>query len=230
LSDAPVDVLEILDVRLHQEEAVRVARAPVQPHDDAVVTWYLQGGGDSWRDRAGTALAAQVMKSGFFQQLRTEQQLGYVVSAFAWPQFDIPGLVLLVQSPSHDAAHVTAAMESFLDELLPSLDDPRFQRHREALVAEIEEPDKNLFDRAEFYWQSIAKRQYAFDGRRQLAAAVNDFDRDEWAAYFREVFREEARSLQVIAPGASGVVPDTAGRRVASAAVIKAGHATWVVD
>ena len=42
------------------------------------------------------ALAAQVTKSGFFQQLRTEQQLGYVVSSFAWPQLDVPGIVLLV--------------------------------------------------------------------------------------------------------------------------------------
>ncbi|KGE04758.1 insulinase family protein [Pseudohaliea rubra] len=200
------------------------------PHDDAVVSWYLQGAGDSWRDRAATALAAQVMKSGFFQELRTEQQLGYVVSAFSWPQFDIPGLVLLVQSPSHDAGHVAGAMEEFLDEVLPSLDNSRFQRHREALVAEIEEPDKNLFERAEFYWQSIAKRQYAFDGRRQLAAAVNDFDRDEWAAYFREVFREQPRSLQVVAPGARGVIPDNIGRRVTNATAIKADHDTWSVD
>ncbi len=229
LPDADAPALPPLEVlRLAAGETLQYVTDV--PHDDAVVAWYLQGGGDSWRDRAGTALAAQVMKSGFFQELRTEQQLGYVVSAFSWPQFDIPGLVLLVQSPSHDAAHVTGAMETFLDGVLPSLDDSRFQRHREALVAEIEQPDKNLFERAEFYWQSIAKRQYAFDGRRQLAAAVNDFDRDEWAAYFREVFREAPHSLQVIAPGASETVPDTAGRRVRSATAIKAGHATWVVD
>ncbi len=200
------------------------------PHGDAVVAWYLQGGGDSWRDRAGTDLAAQVMKSGFFQELRTEQQLGYVVSAFSWSQLDIPGLVLLVQSPSHDAAHVVAAMETFLDEVLPSLDGGAFQRHRKALMAEIEEPDKNLFERAEFYWQSIAKGQHAFDSRRQLAAAVSDFDRAEWDDYFRTVFLEQPRSLQVLAPGASEIVPEAAGRRATSAEAVKADHATWVVD
>ncbi|MHA7816259.1 MAG: insulinase family protein [Pseudohaliea sp.] len=200
------------------------------PHADSVVAWYLQGGGDRWRDRAGTALAAQVMKSGFFQELRTEQQLGYVVSAFSWPQFDIPGLVLLVQSPGHDATQVTDAMEAFLDDVLPSLDSARFRRHREALVAEIEQPDKNLLERAEFYWQSIARRQYAFDGRRQLAAAVNDFAMEEWATYFRETFREQPRSLQVVAPGARGTVPDSGGQRFDSAGAIKAGHSTWVVD
>ena len=73
------------------------------PHDDAVVAWYLQGKGNSWADRAATLLTGQIMKSGFFQQLRTEQQLGYVVSAFSWPQRDVPGLVMLVQSPVADA-------------------------------------------------------------------------------------------------------------------------------
>ncbi|HKK22164.1 MAG TPA: insulinase family protein, partial [Pseudohaliea sp.] len=222
----PLPPLEIL--RLGAGERLQLVTDV--PHGDAVVTWYLQGGGDSWRDRAGTALAAQVMKSGFFQELRTEQQLGYVVSAFSWPQFDIPGLVLLVQSPSHDAAHVVGAMETFLDEVLPSLEDSAFRRHREALVAEIEEPDKNLFERAEFYWQSIAKRQYAFDSRRQLAAAVQDFDREAWSDYFREVFLEQPHSLQVVAPGASGTLPAAAGRRVTDAVAVKADHSTWVVD
>ena len=46
------------------------------PHDDSVLAWYLQGADNSWHDRAATSLTAQIMKSGFFQQLRTEAQLG----------------------------------------------------------------------------------------------------------------------------------------------------------
>ena len=38
------------------------------PHDDSVVAWYLQGDGDSEYDRAATALTAQIMSSGFFQE------------------------------------------------------------------------------------------------------------------------------------------------------------------
>ena len=102
LSDGPAPALPDLKVlKLAAGESVQYAVDV--PHDDAVVAWYLQGEGDSWEDRAATALTAQIMKSGFFQQLRTEQQLGYVVSAFAWPQMDVPGLVMLIQSPVADA-------------------------------------------------------------------------------------------------------------------------------
>ncbi len=200
------------------------------PHDDAVLAWYLQGAGDSWRDRAATALAAQVIKSGFFQQLRTEQQLGYVVTSFAWPQREVPGLVMLVQSPNASAAAVAEAMDEFLQGVEPDLDEAQFLRHRDALVAEIRKPDKNLWERAEFYWQSLARKQYDFEGREELAQAVEAFTLADWLAYYREVFMAQRRSLQVVAPGARQALPEGQYRQVHSAEAIKEGHATYDFD
>ncbi|HEY7776508.1 MAG TPA: insulinase family protein, partial [Kineobactrum sp.] len=143
-------------------------------HDDSVVGWYLQARDSSWEDRAATALTGQIIKSGFFQQLRTEQQLGYVVTSFSWSQLDIPGLMLLIQSPNASAVDVVAAIDEFMVGVDASLDEEQFLRHRAALVGEIVRPHKNLWERAEFYWQSLAKKQYEFDSRRQLAATVRD--------------------------------------------------------
>jgi secreted Zn-dependent insulinase-like peptidase len=199
------------------------------PHDDSVVAWYLQGAGDSHRDRAATALAAQVTKSGFFQQLRTEQQLGYVVSSFAWPQLDVPGMVLLVQSPSHSAPEVVDAMQAFMTAVPSDLDAEQFERHKTALVNEILRPDKNMWERAEFYWQSIAKKQFEFDDKRQLADAVNAFTMDEWLAYFDRVFLNQRHSLQVVTPGRWGELPDIDARRVRSAEAIKTGHDAYLI-
>ena len=200
------------------------------PHDDSVVAWYLQGGGDSWEDRAGTALAAQVVKSGFFQQLRTEQQLGYVVNAFAWPRLDIPGLVLLIQSPSHSAPQVADAMQLFMEAVPGSLDADQFERHRSAVVQEIRRPDKNLWERAEFYWQSIARKQFRFDGRESLASAVEGYDLAGWKAYFDRVFLDQRHSLQVVAPGRWGELPQAEGPPYRSADAIKRGHATYLIE
>ncbi len=200
------------------------------PHDDAVVAWYLQGAGNTWEDRAATALTAQIMKSGFFQQLRTEQQLGYVVSNFYWPQLDVPGLVMLVQSPVADADQVVTAMQSFMDTLESGMDRDQFRRHRAALVQEILRPDKNLWERAEFYWQSIAKKHYDFDGRAAMADAVEALTLESWLAYYNRVFLRERHSLQVVAPGARGVLPAVAGERFDSAEALKAGHDAYLID
>jgi secreted Zn-dependent insulinase-like peptidase len=200
------------------------------PHDDAVVAWYLQGAGDEWRDRAATALTAQIMKSGFFQQLRTEQQLGYVVSAFSWPQHDVPGVVMLVQSPVADTGLITQAMETFMGALESEIDEAQFARHQQALINEITRPDKNLWERAGFYWQSIAKKQYEFDGKSALAAAVQKFDREQWLSYYREVFLESRHSLQVVSPGKWDALPDNDGSRYNSAELLKQGHDVYQIQ
>ncbi len=199
-------------------------------HDDAVLAWYLQGAGNSWEDRAATALTAQIMKSGFFQQLRTEQQLGYIVSAFAWPQLDVPGLVMLIQSPVADAAALAEAMDQFMRGLEPSLDEAQFQRHKTALINDVTRPDKNLWERAEFYWQSIAKKQTAFDGKTSLAEAIEQFDLEQWLAYYNEVFIEQRRSLQVAAPGSKGLLPAGSQQRIDSAEQLKDGHGNYVIE
>jgi secreted Zn-dependent insulinase-like peptidase len=180
-------------------------------HDDAVVAWYLQGRGVSLFDRAAVALTAQVIESGFFQQLRTEQQLGYIVSSFAWPQYEVPGLMLLIQSPSHPASAVQAAMDEFLGGTLDDVTAEQFARHRQALVNNLLKPDENLMERAGFYWQSIAFREWDFDRPQRLAEAVEAITFDEWKAYFEGVFLKDRRSLLAVSAGARGEVPKLEG-------------------
>ncbi len=229
LSGEPVTALPALKV-LKLQAGEDAQYAVTIPHDDSVVAWYLQGAGDSWSDRAATALTAQIIKSGFFQQLRTEQQLGYIVSAFAWPRLDVPGLVLLIQSPSASAVDVADAIGKFMGGVVASLDEDQFKRHREALVAEILQPDKNLWERAEFYWQSIAKKQYQFDGKQAMADAVAGFTLADWVGYFQTVFIEQPRSLQVVSPGRRGDLPTVDGERYETATAIKSGHDAYVIE
>ena len=176
-------------------------------HNDAVVAWYLQGEDQSMQARAAVALTAQILQSGFFQQLRTEQQLGYVVSAFPWRQYDVPGLVLLVQSPSHDAHDVHDAMKVFLTGVPNDIDAEQFARHRAALINDILKPHENLGERAEFYWQAIAFRHWNFDQPRELAAALETIEYDQWKAYYARAMLEMPRSLLAFSRGGRDMAP-----------------------
>lgn len=229
LASAPAPALEPLQVlKLAANE--RLQYQVDVPHDDSVVAWYLQGQGESWRDRAATALSVQIIKSGFFQQLRTEQQLGYVVAAISWSQLDVPGMVLLIQSPNTSAPEVAARIDTFMGSVTGSIDEAQFERHKGALLNEILRPDKNLWERAEFYWQSIAKKQYAFDSREQLAEVVRKLSLADWLSYFEQTFLSQPHSLQVVAPGRWGELPEGAEHVYDSAEAIKAGHATYRIE
>lgn len=215
-------VAEVMPAKVLKLAAGEPLRYVVEvPHDDSVLAWYLQGAGDTWADRAATALTGQIMKSGFFQQLRTEQQLGYVVAAFSWSQKGVPGVVMLVQSPRKDAAAVAGAMETFMAGVSPTLTEAQFGRHRRALVSEILRPDKNLHERAQFYWRSIARGRYEFDGRETLAAAVESLSLEDWREYYARVFLQKRHSLQVVAPGRFDVLPTGEARSFDSAEALK---------
>ena len=229
LGDGPAPALPPLKV-LKLEAGEQAQYAVDIAHDDSVVAWYLQAAGDSWHDRAAGGLTAQIMKSGFFQQLRTEQQLGYVVSAVPFSQLDVPGIVMLVQSPSHDAPHVVGAMQNFMAGVEADLSEDQFERHQRALISDIMRPDKNLMERAEFYWQSIARKRYDFDGKQQLADAVRAFTLDSWLEYYNRVFLQQRHSLQVVAPGRWDTLPEAAGTRYEDATAIKAGHSVYVIE
>lgn len=180
-------------------------------HDDSVVAWYLQGRELTLKEQAAMALTAQILQSGFFQQLRTEQQLGYVVQSFSWRQYDVPGLVLLVQSPSHDAATVHGAMREFLGAIPGDIGSEQFLRHREALVNDILKPHENLGERAEFYWQAIAFRQWGFDRPQRLAEAVSAIGYEQWRDYFTAVILEDPMTLLAFSAGARGEGPELEG-------------------
>lgn len=224
--DAAADIPRRALVRIPAGEVMQYAVDI--PHDDSVVAWYLQGAGKDWHDRAATALTAQIMTSGFFQQLRTEQQLGYVVSAFAWNRLEVPGLVMLVQSPVADAPSVAAAMETFLVAVDDELDEAQFNRHKVALISDITRPDKNLGERAAYYWRSIGNQRLDFASREHLAAAVDALSLADWQAYFAQVFIAQPRALQVVSPGQWKTFPGVSGKRYESATAIKAAHETYL--
>ncbi len=228
ISAGPAPVIPDLRIlKLNSGESLQYAVDVA--HDDSVVAWYLQGEGDSWPDKAATALTAQIMKSGFFQQLRTEQQLGYVAATFAWPQMDVPGLVMLIQSPVADANTVARAMRAFMQGVEPALDEAQFERHQAALVSDILRPDKNLWERAEFYWQSIARKQLDFAGKKDLAEAVEALTLQSWVSYYNRVFLQQSHSLQVVAPGRWDRLPEGDYSPYDSAEAIKSGHDAYIV-
>ena len=206
LVKSSVDALPALAVtNLDQDKRQQLTQA--LEHDDAVISWYIQGNDRSVRQQALFALTGQALKSGFFQQLRTEQQLGYIASAFSWPQNRVPGLVMIIQSPSHSSLDVRDAIAKFLQDVPSDIDEAAFYRHRQALVAEINEPFKNLWERAEFLWQSLGEGDQTFASKQDLADAVSAITYADWLAFFDAQVLETHRSLLVVAPGKFDQVP-----------------------
>lgn len=185
-----------------------VYRAEVE-HDDSVLFRYLQAPGDSMEERALAALTARIVDADYFEELRTEQQLGYVVSAIDWLQREVPGLAFLVQSPSAPAPALERATSEFLLAMGETgrVTPEQFERHRDALLVDILRPHENIVEQSEYFWREIARRELGFDTRARMAAAVRAVTPGQWLAWYRRVVIENPASLAVVAPGRWETLP-----------------------
>jgi len=186
-------------------EAIRM---PVL-HDDAAVLRYVPGESTSVREAALFALTGQALQSDFFHQLRTEQQLGYVVYAGAYPVLQYPGMMFVVQSPTHDAKAIVAAMDGFMGKALAEVDRDEFDRHRRSLIGRYREPPTNLSEMADRLWdERMRYRSTRFDRRERMAFQLERITYDDWQAFVRRmVTGESRRELLLYAPGKAGVAP-----------------------
>ena len=178
-------------------------------HGDAVMLWYIQGPDDSESDRALAGLTGQILSADYFEELRTEQQLGYVVSAFSWPLLDVPGLGMLVQSPGSSVPSVVAASRAFLSQQAKpdALAEERFQRHQTALLKEILKPDENLWEESAYFWREINRNRLEFDSRERIADAVRSVTSSEWRAWYQQHILDRPASLIIAGPGHLGALP-----------------------
>ena len=81
----------------------------------------------------------------------------------------------MIQSPVASAQTLVDRTTQFLDrqrEALTSLEEEAFSEAKAGLIAEILEKDKNLGSRAGRYWSDLDEGILTFDGREQIAEAI----------------------------------------------------------
>jgi len=188
-------------------DAERLARELAVDHPDSALLLYVQGKEDSYAERARVALAAQILSAPFFNELRTEKQLGYVVFAQSLPLHRVPGLVFAVQSPGSDPAALSEAVDAFLKgqiEVLRQMSDADFERHRTALVERLREAPKSLGERSERLWSDIGLGAHGFDDRERVAAQVAAIDQREWLDFYnRRIAGAGQRALVAYSVGSA---------------------------
>ena len=144
-------------------------------HNDAALTLYVQGRDQSWPERARFGLLAHMMGASYFNDLRTERQLGYVVTAQPWVRANTPGMIFLVQSPVAPAAEIEAATSAFLEGFvgtLAAMDADGFAAEKAGLLSKVLEADKNLAQRSGRLWADLQAELESFSSREEIAAAI----------------------------------------------------------
>ena len=177
-------------------------------HNDAVYLVSFLSENDSIEERAMIRLLSQVVSSAYFNELRTEQQLGYATISQSTQLFKHPAMVFVVQSPVVDVGHIQTATNQFIAERRQELDamtQEEFDGYKQGLITSLLEKDKNLGERSSRYQTDVIFQNPAFNTREQLAAVIREASLDDLkATYDRILDLDSPRRLEVYSPGQKG--------------------------
>lgn len=141
-------------------------------------------------------LFVHIAKRDAFHQLRTVEQLGYIVSVSSHAVLRVRHVLFLLQSNAHSAAHLDARAEAFVQEVLrPKLRDlseSEFAEFREELrKAKLDAP-KNLRQAAAREWWEVQEGTLVFGRAEKEAAALEEVTLAQLRAFADEYVLDEA--------------------------------------
>jgi insulysin len=118
--------------------------------------------------RAQALLFAQIADEPCYDQLRTKEQLGYIVFSTLVMNLHRMGFRVLVQSEK-SPEELEDRIEAFLDKLgkdIAELDDIKFDKQKQSLISKIKEKPKNLKEEFGRFWGNIITESFDFDERK----------------------------------------------------------------
>lgn len=186
-------------------------------HDDAVMVYYVQGTSETYAEAARYALLAHMMGPGYFDDLRTERQLGYVVFATEADMRRVPGIAFIVQSPVAPVGQLAALTTQFVQSFqqrLAQMSDDDFEAQRAGLLSQLRERDTNLSRRSSRLWADLELDVATFDSRERTAQALEALTREQFTRFYGAFLQRNQGRLIVFSQGKFHGAPLPAGKLV----------------
>ncbi|CAG8552374.1 5800_t:CDS:10 [Paraglomus occultum] len=146
--------------------------------------------------RARLALLVQIADEPFFDQLRTKEQLGYVVRSRMRNECGSIGMEFIVQSVK-DTVHLENRIEAFLSKLqstIETMSEEEYQKHVQSLITTRLEKDKNLGEESQRYWIIIYKGLYNFFQVDQDVEELKTISKSSLLDFFNEYVHTSSKT------------------------------------
>lgn len=167
-------------------------------HSDSAFAFFVQGQNTSLQEKAHFLLLNHIFNPSFFNALRTEQQLGYLVGSSYIPMHGLPGLLCYVQSPSHTTEQINAAIQGFIQaftEQLETIAESVFEGAQTAVLSHLIDPALSLRVRAQRYWSSIINNHGEFTLASEVAAVVETATLSEFIKFCQSRLGEQLSAM-----------------------------------
>ncbi|WP_028117489.1 insulinase family protein [Ferrimonas senticii] len=170
-------------------------------HADSAILVYYQSRSKELQKMALFCLLNHAISSDFFHELRTKQQLGYMVGTSYVPMNRCPGIIFYIQSPVAGPLQLLESIDQFISDFgyaLMQISASQWQAMKTALANQISERDNTLKATAQRAWVSIGSDDHSFEQRLRIAELVLQIDRAELIRFMMERMRSKTPNRLVL--------------------------------
>ena len=146
------------------------------------------------------ALTSQICGQKFFDDLRTKQQLGYIVHAAGSVQERRAGLLFLVQSEVPTTEVRTRMLEFInkLDTTIEAVTQEELDEYIGAVITDLKEKPKNQGEEFQRHWTEIEKRRFDFTRKDRLIPVVESISKSQLVEYIRENVIQSPKIVSIV--------------------------------
>jgi insulysin len=159
-------------------------------NENSAINLYWQVGPRDVRSGALLGLLAHLVREPCFDQLRTKEQLGYMVFSGMSDVNGVVGLWIIVQSSNKGPAYLDNRAENFLaqfrEEVLGTMDSGTFAENVQSCILTRTKKDKQLYEQASRFWNEIEDCRYRFNRPFDEAEALKSVTLDDVIRLFDE--------------------------------------------
>ncbi|MEK0166532.1 pitrilysin [Pseudescherichia vulneris] len=161
--------------------------------DSALAAVFIPPGYDEYSSSAYSAMLGQIIQPWFYNQLRTEEQLGYAVFAFPMSVGRQWGLGFLLQSSDKQPSALWARYQAFFptaEERLRKMSAEEFAQLQQAVIAQVTQAPQTLGEEASQISKDFDRGNMRFDSRDKVVAEIKQLTPQKLADFFHQAVVE----------------------------------------
>lgn len=175
--------------------------------DNALAEIFIPDGYSRIDGAVMSGILAKVIQPWFYDQLRTNEQLGYAVFAFKSGLGDQWGMGFLLQSNAKTPNYLNTRYQAFYSQALDKLKKlpvDEFNQYKQSIITEMNQPPQTFYEELGRYSSDFSRNIFSFDTRDKVLATLGSATKEQVVEYYENAVMKRkglALTSQVIGQG-----------------------------
>lgn len=178
----------VVEVPRGRDIFMRKSHPNQDDNNSAIQVAFPTGPKGDFRTDVLVELVADILNKPAFHELRTVQQLGYIVFEGVFTANYVRGISIIIQSTVADPDDLLRRIDTFLIEFrkdfLENMTEEKLQDYIRSLVANKSEPDKRLSSRSWRFWQEVVCGYRQYDRAQKEVEKLSKICKNDIVEFF----------------------------------------------